>query len=132
MPEEAVTMIDRAAPAQPAFTVGRGFVSWLMQRLTGLVLSVCLVIHVVGTHLLRASELDASFVRGRLSHEAMSGFYSVFIFALTYHALNGVWAVFLDFNPRPLTRRAIGGLLVIGGIAVVAFAIIVLRALTTL
>lgn len=124
--------IDTVSQERPAFSVGRGFVSWLMQRLTGLALSVCLIIHVVGTHLLRASELDASFVRDRLSHQAMAAFYGVFVLALTYHALNGLWAVFLDFNPRPIARRAVGGVLVVGGAAFAVAAVMVLRALLNL
>jgi fumarate reductase subunit C len=131
--EQAVVAIDESRQGQHSFPVGRGFVSWLMQRLTGLVLAICLVVHVASTHLLRAGHIDAAFVRERLAQEpAMMAFYGIFIVALVYHACNGIWAVLLDFNASRGARRAMGVLLYLAGAALVSFGFVALHALMSL
>lgn len=95
-----------------------GLTSWLLQRLTGLLLVVGLFIHVNVIHFTTEARLiDFSSVTTRLA-ESPTGwaiFYVSFLLACIYHGLNGIWAIMLDFKPKAgLLRFYLVALWIIG------------------
>jgi succinate dehydrogenase cytochrome b556 subunit len=96
--------------------------SWLLQRITAVLLIVMLAIHLVFTHILNIGELNYDNIATRLAH---AGFVAVDIILLAagiFHALNGVRMVLMDywFGSR---RRAMALSIVLWavGIAVMAY-----------
>jgi succinate dehydrogenase hydrophobic anchor subunit len=94
---------------------------WVMQRVSALVLTVGLLGHffvlhytrLVGPRCLPAPESTASrFIRS-------PGFWMLFdgllLAAGLYHALNGLYNIISDYNPKPCTRRTLAWVLWIGG-----------------
>lgn len=96
-----------------------GLISWLLQRLTGLLLVVGLFIHINVTHFTTEARLiDFSSVTTRLA-ESPAGwgiFYVIFLLACIYHGLNGIWAIMIDFKPGPVLLRSYQVILWVVGI----------------
>jgi succinate dehydrogenase / fumarate reductase cytochrome b subunit len=74
-----------------------GMWSWLFQRITAVLLIVCLAIHLILTHILNIGELDYENVANRLAHASVTVVDIVLLAASIYHALNGVRMVLLDY-----------------------------------
>jgi succinate dehydrogenase cytochrome b556 subunit len=111
----------------------RGFLSWLLQRITGLVLVICLLAHALAVHVLRQGPLDSQSVQARFAGALPAKvLYGVFILTVVFHAFNGVWGVLLDAGPSAGARRAWLALLWIAGIAVAVWAFQVLQALAAI
>lgn len=128
-------MSVRAAsvPATAAAPEGRGLASWLLQRLTGLFLSFFVGVHIVALHFAREWYVDVRGIVARLeSSSLMVAFYVLFVPAVVYHGLNGVWGVALDMGPSPGARRALAVVLWLVGIGTTAYGLRVLGALTAL
>lgn len=93
-----------------------GMWSWLFQRVTAVLLIVCLAIHLILTHLANIGQLDYSNVGRRVAHGGVTAVDIILLAAGIYHALNGLRMVLMDywFTSR---RRALAltiGLWVIG------------------
>jgi len=96
-----------------------GMWAWLFQRITAVLLIVCLAIHLIFTHILNIGELDYDNIANRLAH---GGFIAVDIILLAagiFHALNGLRMVLLDywFSPR---KRAVALSIVLWVVGIVA------------
>lgn len=87
--------------------------SWFFQRVTAVFLIFGMAVHILVLPL-GGERLSYSLVSGRLSHTGWILFDLLLLASCIYHGLNGVWGVFLDYNPR--LSRIIGF-----GISVVAF-----------
>jgi succinate dehydrogenase hydrophobic membrane anchor protein len=74
-----------------------GMLAWLFQRITAVLLIVCLVIHLLFTHILNIGELDAANVADRLAHSALTAVDIILLAAGIYHALNGLRMVLMDY-----------------------------------
>lgn len=124
--ESLVTVSRRTRP-------GRGFWSWLLQRLSGLFLVFFVGVHIVALHFIRESRIDVAGVFERL-HESplMVAFYLLFVVTVVHHALNGVWGIALDFAPSTTGRRTLGYILWAVGLLALGYGFIVLRALVAL
>jgi succinate dehydrogenase cytochrome b556 subunit len=90
--------------------------AWLFQRITAVLLIVCLAIHLILTHLLHIGDLTYDTVGKRVAHGAVTALDIILLAAAIYHALNGLRMVLMDywFTSR---KRAVAlnvGLWVIG------------------
>jgi succinate dehydrogenase hydrophobic membrane anchor protein len=82
-----------------------GMWAWLFQRITAVLLIVCLAIHLIYTHIFNIGDLDYSNVANRLAHASLTAVDIILLAAGLYHALNGLRMVLLDywFTSRKLT-----------------------------
>jgi succinate dehydrogenase hydrophobic membrane anchor protein len=74
-----------------------GMWSWLFQRITAVLLIVCLAIHLIFTHILNIGEIDTVNVADRLAHGTLTAVDIILLAAGIYHALNGLRMVLMDY-----------------------------------
>jgi len=96
-----------------------GMWSWLFQRITAVLLIVCLAIHLTLTHIANIGELNMDNIGARLANHGLTAVDIILLAAGVYHALNGLRMVLMDywFTSR---ARALGltiGLWVVGVVA---------------
>jgi succinate dehydrogenase hydrophobic membrane anchor protein len=96
-----------------------GMWSWLFQRVTAVLLIVCLAIHLVFTHILNIGELGYDNIAARLAHAGFTAVDVILLAAGIFHALNGLRMVLLDywFTSR---RRAVGLTVILWEVGLVA------------
>jgi len=82
--------------AEVVSTHSGGMWSWLFQRITAVLLIVCLTIHLIFTHILSIGELSYENVANRLAHGTLTAVDIILLMAAIYHALNGLRMVLLD------------------------------------
>jgi succinate dehydrogenase cytochrome b556 subunit len=102
--------------AETVATYKGGMWAWLFQRITAVLIIVCLAIHLILTHMLNIGELDYENVANRLAHASVTAVDIILLASGIYHALNGLRMVLMDywFGRR---RRAVAlsvGLWVLG------------------
>lgn len=78
-------------------TNGSSLWPWLLQRVSGLLLSAGVIVHFWTLHDGGGPPVYAE-VAARLVSPCWVSFYILLLAALLYHGLNGLWAVFLDFD----------------------------------
>ncbi len=78
--------------------------AWLFQRITAVLLIVCLAIHLILTHLANIGQLDYSNVANRLAHGSLTAVDIILLAAGIYHALNGLRMVLMDYWFTSRTR----------------------------
>jgi succinate dehydrogenase cytochrome b556 subunit len=71
--------------------------SWLFQRITAVLLIVCLAVHLIFTHILNIGELDYDNIGARLAHGAFIAVDIILLAAGIFHALNGLRNVLMDY-----------------------------------
>ncbi|NLV72972.1 MAG: succinate dehydrogenase, hydrophobic membrane anchor protein [Actinobacteria bacterium] len=81
-----------------------GVWSWLFQRITAVLLIVCLAIHLIFTHILNIGELDSANVAARLANAGLTAVDIILLAAGIYHALNGLRMVLMDYWFTSRTR----------------------------
>jgi succinate dehydrogenase / fumarate reductase membrane anchor subunit len=97
---------------------------WLWQRITGVFLAFFVVVHLNVLHFSQRQLIDFNVVSQRLkSSNWWVIFYVVFILAVLFHGLNGVWQIIHDYRPRPQTQKAIKVFLWIVGIIATVYAV---------
>lgn len=74
-----------------------GMWAWLFQRITAILLIVCLAIHLTFTHLLNIGDLGYDNVADRLAHGGLTAVDIILLAAGIYHALNGLRMVLMDY-----------------------------------
>jgi succinate dehydrogenase hydrophobic membrane anchor protein len=111
----------------------RSSTSWVLQRVTGVLLALLLGGHIVILHIEDKSPFSLKEIAERLSEQYTFWwfYYVLFVVAAFFHALTGVWAIYLDYGPGPGARKTVLVLLWIVGIALSVYSIFTLRALTT-
>jgi succinate dehydrogenase hydrophobic membrane anchor protein len=93
------------------------FYSWFLQRITAIFLAGGLIAHFWVLHyLLNKGSQDIAEIINRLTSTGWIIFYLCFLAALVYHGLNGLWAIFVDFNPGKGLKKAIYVLLYATGV----------------
>ncbi|RJP72578.1 MAG: succinate dehydrogenase, hydrophobic membrane anchor protein [Candidatus Abyssobacteria bacterium SURF_17] len=102
-----------------------GLWPWLLQRVTGLYLVFGMAVHIIVLPLSKEA-ITFESVAARLQ----SPWWVLFDFSLlsvcVYHGFNGLWSVFLDFNPSERLRQGFGWVLALFGLIWVVFGIFVL------
>lgn len=74
-----------------------GMWSWLFQRITAVLLIVCLAIHLTYTHILNIGQLDSANIGARLAHAGLTAVDIILLAAGIFHALNGLRNVLMDY-----------------------------------
>ena len=97
-------------------------VGWLMQRVTGILLVYALGVHLWTVHVVDSGRLNWEVITARLQDNTLwSIYYLLFIPAVVYHALNGLWGIPMDYNPSPGPRRVLLAVFWVGGLALLAY-----------
>jgi succinate dehydrogenase hydrophobic membrane anchor protein len=93
-----------------------GMWSWLFQRVTAVLLIVCLAIHLILTHIADLGEVNMTTIGARLAHGGLTAVDIILLAAGIFHALNGLRMVLMDywFSPRSRALALTGGLWVLG------------------
>ena len=103
---------------------------WLMQRVSGLFLAYALVVHLWTVNVVNQGDLNWQTISTRLQEgNFWFIYYMLFIPAVTYHALNGLWGIFMDYNPSPFLQSLTGWVFWIGGIGLMIYGYYGLRPL---
>ena len=71
--------------------------AWLFQRITGVLLIVCLAIHLFYTHILNIGEINSANIAARLASIGITIVDIVMLASAVFHALNGIRMVLLDY-----------------------------------
>lgn len=82
--------------------------SWILQRITAVFLVIGLFLHFWVLHYIDDKPLTFSVVQERVQSPFWIIFDSLLLIAVVYHALNGIWSIVLDWNPRKSIRRFLG------------------------
>jgi succinate dehydrogenase hydrophobic anchor subunit len=87
-------------------TVTRITWTWLLQRITGLVLVAFLFTHISVNHLFLGERIiDFSLVNERLAGSTgWRAFYILFVPSCVFHAMNGLWGILADHRPADTLR----------------------------
>ena len=100
----------------------RGMFSWLMQRVSGIFLAYAMVVHLWTVNVVNQGDLNWQTITARLQEgNFWFIYYILFIPAVIYHAFNGLWSIFMDYNPSPSLQRLTGWLFWIGGIVLTIY-----------
>ena len=99
-----------------------GMWPWLGQRVTAVLVIVTILIHLVLTHYIAIGHIDYDNIGARLATGAVVVNDMVLLFAVVYHALNGLRMVVLDWGlSSPGGRKAFDAVLWVVGIGAVIF-----------
>jgi len=107
---------------------------WIWQALSGILLTVLLVVHMVANHFVVEGGLRTyEDVIHYLSNPFIFALETAFLIVVTSHALMGVRAIILDLGISPAADRRLKAVLVALGAVIVAYAVwltgrVVLRA----
>ena len=119
--------------APSGFPVGssqHGSLGWLLQRVSGLFLAYAMVVHLWAVHVVDMDRLSWDTISARLQDgTAWTVYYGLFVPAVVFHACNGLWTIILDYNPPPVLRRALGGMLWLGGFGLLIYGYFALQPL---
>jgi succinate dehydrogenase / fumarate reductase membrane anchor subunit len=94
-----------------------GAPSWLLQRITGLVLIIAMVGHYILMHYTPASGHEFISTFARMQNPWWKVFYLTFVVLGMYHGLNGVWGILRDFKMKRWFSITIFGIIVVAGIS---------------
>ena len=101
-----------------------GMWAWLGQRVTAVVILVTIMVHLVLTHFVAIGELSYDNIGERLAVTAVLVNDILLLLAVTYHALNGVRMVLLDYGFKGTgARRGLAAFLWVAGILAVVYGI---------
>ncbi len=75
----------------------KGTLQWFLQRLTGVLLFVGLIVHFYVMHYSGAAPLSYESVTERLSNPYWKVFDIVFLVSILYHGLNGLWGIVIEY-----------------------------------
>ncbi|MBI4081217.1 MAG: hypothetical protein HY423_01270 [Candidatus Lambdaproteobacteria bacterium] len=107
-----------------------GLWGWLLQRVSGIFLAYALVVHLWTVHVVNVDRLTWATISARLQDGTLwTVYYLLFVPAVVYHALNGVWGIALDYSPAPAARRGIALALWAAGLALLVYGYFGLRPL---
>ena len=102
--------------AETVSTHRGGMWAWLFQRVTAVLLIVCLAIHLILTHIANIGQIDMANIASRLAHGGLTAVDIILLAAGIFHALNGLRMVLMDywFSSRARALALTAGLWVVG------------------
>jgi len=105
------------------YSSSRSTMTWLLQRISAIMLVVFLFTHMNVNHLsLGERIIDFSLVNARLSGSLVwKVFYILFVPCCVFHAMNGLWGIIADYRPSDMVRRVAIALLWLVGLALTYF-----------
>ncbi|MBW2147283.1 MAG: hypothetical protein JRI22_09720 [Deltaproteobacteria bacterium] len=99
--------------------------TWLLQRISAVVIVIALGLHIGFLHFSHGGDpLNYSDIIPRLKTPILISLDILLLIFGLYHALYGLYAVFLDFNSGKKEKVVVCGLLVAMGLAFVGFGIL--------
>jgi succinate dehydrogenase / fumarate reductase membrane anchor subunit len=96
---------------------GSGAPSWVLQRITGILLFVVVIAHYFIMHSDPASGHTYAAVLARMHNPFWKMFDLTFITVGLWHGLNGTWGIFRDYDMKPWLSLTIYGIIILSGIA---------------
>ena len=96
---------------------GSGSFSWVVQRITGIVLVIVLIGHYILMHYNPQSGHTYDAVLARMQSNWYRALDLTFVVLGMYHGLNGVWSRFRDYKLKPWQTITVVSLLIIFGLA---------------
>lgn len=96
---------------------GSGSFSWIVQRITGIVLVIVLIGHYILMHYNPQSGHTYDAVLARMQSNWYRVLDLTFVVLAMYHGLNGVWSIFRDYKLKPWQTLTVVSLLIIFGLA---------------
>ncbi len=107
-----------------------GMVSWVLQRVSGILLAYTIIVHLWTVHYLKANHLTWETITERLAEGTFwSLYYLLFIPTVVYHAFNGIWGIVLDYSPSSAIRKIWTAALWVGGLALITYGYFGLKSL---
>lgn len=106
-----------------------GALSWLGQRITGIVLTPILLAHLLTMHRYHKHGLAWNDVIALFNKPYWKVLEISFLVLALYHAVNGVYSLAQDYVTRPGARLTIFGVLVLLALALLAFGLVTVFAL---
>ena len=94
-----------------------GSFSWVMQRITGIVLVVVMISHYILMHYHPENGHTYEAVLARMQSSWYRVLDLTFIVLGMYHGLNGIWAIFRDYRLKQWQTITILSLITIFGVA---------------
>ena len=86
-------------------TKQQGMAGWLLQRVSGIFLAYALAVHLWTVHNVNMDRLTWDVITSRLQDGVYwTVYYLLFVPAVVYHAMNGLWGIVLDYDPSPRWR----------------------------
>ncbi|RMF99640.1 MAG: succinate dehydrogenase, hydrophobic membrane anchor protein [Nitrospirae bacterium] len=80
-------------------------ITWLFQRITGVVLFLGLLIHFFVMHYTGEHQLSYEVVKERLGSPLWKTFDLAFLVSVLYHGFNGLWGIVTEYTKRGVFRR---------------------------
>jgi len=111
----------------------RGGTRWFLQRVTAVFLIGVLAFHFVLLHFVNhAAEITFMGTQARMSQWGYFATMWLFLVTATFHGVNGVYNAFINQGLEGLQKRAVGGVLVVAGLLLIAQGTRVAIAMTNL
>lgn len=107
-------------------TKSTGSKSWVIQRVTGVALVILMIGHYILMHYNPDSGHTYQAVLNRMSYSWYRIIDISFLILGMYHGLNGVWGIFRDYELKTWQNYTIVALLLIFGIAFVAWGAVII------
>jgi succinate dehydrogenase hydrophobic anchor subunit len=104
---------------------------WLVQAISGLLLVLLLVLHMIAHHFVVEGGLRTfDDVVAYISNPAIFTIEIVFLFVVTIHALLGVRAIVMDLGPSKGREQIVNWVLAVAGIVTVVYGVWLLVTIT--
>lgn len=103
-----------------------GVISWLLQRVTAVLIAGVLFVHVWEIHFVSEKKVTFDTVAGRLTSPGWIIVDLVLLALLLYHALNGVRSIILDFGISHTTERFLYWVFILAGFSAWALGVLFL------
>ena len=97
-------------------SINKSIWSWFLQRITAAILVIGLFVHFWVLHFALERPLNFDKVQARLVSPCWIIFDMILLLCAVYHGLNGLWGIYVDFNPGEKARKIIGWIFAIIGI----------------
>jgi succinate dehydrogenase hydrophobic membrane anchor protein len=94
-----------------------GAVAWLLQRITAVILFVLLIIHFVTYHFIAKGVYPWKEVVARMQSPWFNLMQFIFLAAVLFHGLNGIWMVTEDYIHNRTWRMVVYSLILLVGLA---------------
>lgn len=106
---------------------------WFLQRVTGLILAIGVIIHFLMFHYF-GYKMGLTYyeARERLISPGWITFYSVLLGMVLYHGMNGLWGIFLDYNLKEKPKKIVKLLLYFSGFILFIVGVFILIRFNTL
>ncbi len=99
---------------------------WLLQRITGVLLTIGMIVHYLYLHFFTGGNLDFNVVAQRLHSPWWVCFDTCLLAVIIYHGLYGVLGIITDCNIKPSTQKNLNYLFGFAGIVLFLYGFIAL------